>query len=138
MFGRKAGNNGKIDIYSITALDIALIAFILLFTLAFVFRAGLTAIGNQSALSEAITYQEGHLFEHVDLRKDRKINLLEGKMSIRVQNGSIAIVKSDCPRKVCVNTGWISNPGDSIVCVPYQVIIEIRSGEKPGVDAVVY
>lgn len=57
---------------------------------------------------------------------------LDGNV-IFVENGYISMKSADCPDKLCIKQGKISEIG-SIVCLPNKVIIEIdRSGE---VDAV--
>ena len=46
---------------------------------------------------------------------------------------------SDCPTQDCVHTGRISRNGQSIVCLPARVIVQLVGGDggDPGVDAVV-
>ena len=50
------------------------------------------------------------------------------------------VESSDCPTQDCVHTGHISRSGQSIVCLPARVIVELTGGgdgEDPGVDAVI-
>lgn len=49
-----------------------------------------------------------------------------GKNTVIVRDNSIAIIDADCPDKVCIQPGFISKPGDSIVCLPHQLMIEIK------------
>lgn len=44
---------------------------------------------------------------------------------IAVKNGKIGIVEADCKDNVCVNTGFIEKPGQTIVCVPSRLVISI-------------
>ena len=46
---------------------------------------------------------------------------------------------ADCPTQDCVHTGHISRSGQSIVCLPARVIIQLEGGERvdTGVDAVI-
>ncbi|MCP4353717.1 MAG: NusG domain II-containing protein, partial [Desulfobacterales bacterium] len=57
---------------------------------------------------------------------------------IETKQGGIRIKKSDCPRQICVNTGWIKTPGRIIVCVPNKILIEIKSEKPLFLDAVVH
>jgi hypothetical protein len=41
---------------------------------------------------------------------------------------------SDCKNQVCVNTGKISKAGETIVCLPNYVIVEIVSSKEGGED----
>ncbi|MFL0194298.1 NusG domain II-containing protein [Clostridium sp. WILCCON 0269] len=52
---------------------------------------------------------------------------------IRVEKGRISIIDADCPDKICVKTGWISNPGQNIVCLPHKLIISIE-GKNSNYD----
>lgn len=63
-----------------------------------------------------------------------KLELPDGEQSIvEFKDGKVRIQEADCPDKVCVRTGWISKPGEMIVCLPYRIIIKI-SGDKQDVD----
>ena len=46
---------------------------------------------------------------------------------IRVEQNTIAIIAADCPDKICVHTGAISQPGEIIACLPHKLIIEIKT-----------
>ncbi len=123
--------------YKLTVFDVVLIAFILLFSVGVILHTKL-GLNWQSSKSEAFIYHEGELFRHIDLDRDQELFLLNGKMLIEIKERRIRIRKSDCPRQVCVNTGWIRYPGETVVCVPYRVLIEVESVGSPIVDAVVY
>ena len=50
------------------------------------------------------------------------------------------VESSDCPTQDCVHTGHISRSGQSIVCLPARVIVQLvggSGGEDPGVDLVI-
>ncbi len=44
-----------------------------------------------------------------------------------VSEGSVYVERSGCPDKICVNKGKISREYDTIVCLPAQTIIEIKT-----------
>ncbi|MEW6552760.1 MAG: NusG domain II-containing protein [Actinomycetota bacterium] len=58
-----------------------------------------------------------------------------GESYLEVADGRARMVDSACPDKLCVKTGWISSPGESIVCLPNRVVIEVVSGDG-GPDVV--
>lgn len=58
-----------------------------------------------------------------------------GESYLEILDGRVRMVDSDCPDKLCVKTGWISSPGESIVCLPNRVVIEVVSGDG-GPDVV--
>lgn len=126
------------DFSKVTAFDVVLVALILLFSIGVILHTKLGLNGQSSRVSEASVYHEGKRLEHLKLDRDQELPLLNGKMLIEIKAGRIRVRESDCPRQVCVNTGWIRYPGETVVCVPYKVLIEVKSAGSPIVDAVVY
>lgn len=39
----------------------------------------------------------------------------------------VAITKANCSDQVCIRRGWIHKPGQTIVCLPHKVLVEIKS-----------
>ena len=126
------------DMYSPTFWDVFLIVSILVFTAAVVFRSSISALQAPSEKKTASVYHEGVLLQRVDLGTNQEIGLLDGKMRIRVEDEKIAVVETHCPRKVCMHMGWIRHPGETILCAPYKIAIEIEAEGDPLVDAVVF
>lgn len=62
--------------------------------------------------------------------------VLEGKISVTVllEPGQVSIVHSDCPDQICVNTGVLTRPGQSAVCLPARVAVRIVGETQSGVD----
>lgn len=48
------------------------------------------------------------------------------------------MVESACYNKICVNTGWIKQPGELIVCLPNRVTLEIKSDKENNIDGLSY
>ncbi len=61
-----------------------------------------------------------------------------GKNIVEIGEGSVRILEADCPDQVCVRTGWISNPGQTVVCLPHKLVVEIKGGEESETDAYSY
>ena len=53
---------------------------------------------------------------------------------IAVRNGSVGFVDSDCPDKICVHTGFLSIPGQSAVCLPNRVAVQVAARGKAAPD----
>jgi len=49
---------------------------------------------------------------------------------IVAEKDKIRFYHADCPDQVCVNTGWITRPGQIAVCLPAGVIIKIEGGHS--------
>jgi hypothetical protein len=59
-----------------------------------------------------------------------------GVCIVRIEDGRICILESDCPDQVCVHTGWLTRAGQSAVCAPNRIAVVVR-GAGAEVDAVV-
>ena len=57
---------------------------------------------------------------------------------IVTEKENIWVEDSSCPDKICVKTGKISIPGQSIVCLPNKIVIYIEGAEKTKVDDITY
>lgn len=124
------------DFYKLNGFDVVLIAVVIGISLClFLFTsAGLN--WRIAGETQGFVFNGGKLLKKLDLNQNGRLPLLNGKMVIEIQNRQIRVVESDCPRHVCVHTGWIKAPGQVIACVPNQILIEIESGTAPFLDAV--
>lgn len=82
-------------------------------------------------------YQNAKLLMTVPLDQPKQFSV-EGEYcnTVRVEDGTIAIVASDCPGQDCVHSGSIHAPGRSLVCLPNALEIRVVSGQS-DVDFVV-
>lgn len=55
-----------------------------------------------------------------------------GKNVVRIENGMAQMLEADCPDGLCVNMGNISNAGQTIICLPHRVVVEIKEGTDEG------
>lgn len=56
-----------------------------------------------------------------------------GNNVIHVSNEGVYMEEADCPDEVCLGDGMISEVGESLVCLPHKLIIEIK-GEYVETD----
>ncbi len=78
--------------------------------------------------ARALVWVNGKVERTVSLRKDQAFSLTtpEGHtLSFEVKDGRIRFVSSDCPDKICVNTGFIGTPAQTAVCMPNRVSVTI-------------
>ena len=135
---QKNATERRINLFKVTPVDVVIIICILLLAAGLILRTKLGRNWQSSGAIEAAVYHDGKLSERLALNKDQEIVLLNGKMLVEIKENKIRVKRSDCPRQICVNTGWIQHTGEAIVCVPFKTLIEIQSPEAPAVDAVVY
>lgn len=63
----------------------------------------------------------------INLDKNQIIKLIEfnPKVEVQVKNNAIRISRNDCDKKICLKMGFISKPGQMIICVPKKILIYI-------------
>ena len=68
---------------------------------------------------------------------EERIELPDGSYNLLViQDGKADVTEASCPDGICVNHRAISKQGQSIVCLPNKVVVEIENGEESDLDAV--
>jgi hypothetical protein len=65
--------------------------------------------------------------EEIRIETDLGINIVE------IIDEKVGMYEADCPDKVCYSPEYISRPGETIVCLPNRIVIEVK-GEKPDAD----
>ena len=128
----------RVDIYKITFVDVIVIVCILLLSGGIILKAKRGLIWQSEKVTNASVYHDGKLHKRLKLAEDQEIILLNGKMVVEIKEKKVRVKKSECPRQLCVNTGWIRHTGEAIICVPFKTVIEIKSADAPVVDAVVF
>ncbi|HKM39446.1 MAG TPA: NusG domain II-containing protein [bacterium] len=63
-----------------------------------------------------------------ELGEQYRIRGVVGYSLLEVGDNKIRMVESPCPDKICIGTGWISHPGESIICIPNRIIVRLVSG----------
>ena len=81
---------------------------------------------------------DGEVFGEYPLDTDTEIRRGDDESYniLVIKDGSAAITEASCPDKLCVNQGKISYDGQSVICLPNKVVVEVRGGEKSDYDAV--
>ena len=96
-----------------------------------------TDSGNSGNL---VIYKNGIIIKELSLSDNKIITMPvdTGKISIEIKPGNgVRILESFCPAKVCVHTGWIKHPGETIICLPNKILLEIN-GKNEEYDAISY
>lgn len=84
-------------------------------------------------------YVDGELLRSIDLAAVTEtqtftVETEEGINVIEVERGRIRVSDADCPDRVCVRSGWLSEGDIPIVCLPHGLVIRLSSGGE--VDSV--
>ena len=84
---------------------------------------------------------DGELYQEIKLGEAvQQMIGLDGRTSavkIEVDGKQMRFIESECYDHTCERTGWISEVGETAVCLPNRVMIKISGNTESGVDAVV-
>lgn len=58
----------------------------------------------------------------------------KGDNFLVIKNGKAWIEEADCPDKLCMHAGKISKNGETIVCLPNKIVVEVVNGEENEID----
>lgn len=112
--------------------------------LAVIIVAALAAFGGVSLYSaistrapEAVVYLDGEEQGRYPLSEDTTVEIRQesGYNILQIRDGKADITEASCPDKVCVNHRAVSGQGESLVCLPNKMVVEIENGRESGVDA---
>ena len=83
-------------------------------------------------------YQDGELLYQYSLLEEETITVscLEGYNLLLIEGGEVRVTDADCPDQLCVRQRAISGNGESIICLPHKLVIQIDSGKESELDAV--
>ena len=79
---------------------------------------------------------EGQEVGRYPLDQDRTVTIgREDYNILEIAGGRAAIVEANCKNQNCVRSGAISRTGETIVCLPHKVLVEIVEGAASDFDA---
>ena len=76
----------------------------------------------------------------IDTLSQVTVSVPRGEITIEYGQGKVRVLPLDhsvCPNEICWRTGWISRSGQSIVCVPNQLVITLE-GAQPEIDFILH
>lgn len=116
--------------------DILLICILLLIVA--IWWGGSWWAGRGVMASQVLIWQDKVLVGTYPLNRTQSVILpLDSKYGhnkLVIENDSVRMLEADCPDQVCVHTGPISKPGQTIVCLPNRVVIEITGSGEVLID----
>ena len=107
----------------ITALDGVIIALLVVFCALFIVVSMLSNEGKKAVISV-----DERIIGEYSLSSNFKeqIKTDYGFNTVVILNGKCSVIDADCRDGICVNRGEISKIGESIVCLPHKLIVEIK------------
>jgi hypothetical protein len=61
-----------------------------------------------------------------------------GDTIVEIRGGTVRVVDSPCPDKICVAAGAISRTGQFIACLPNRVSVTLEGHDEPNADGTVF
>lgn len=114
--------------------------FILIVIILAVAAAGLLYMNIMNKDGDMVIIKvDGKVYKELPLNKDATLKIKgagHGWNELIIKNGKADIVDADCPDKLCVKQRAIEKDGETLVCLPNKVIVEIESSKESEVDAV--
>ena len=86
-------------------------------------------------------YQDGQLLASYPLTDDLTEAIPWGENGynlLLIENGTASVTDATCPDQLCVRQRAISQNGESIICLPHRLVLQIEGEEEGELDAVTY
>ncbi|MCD7734713.1 MAG: NusG domain II-containing protein [Clostridiales bacterium] len=128
---RKANAPRRSDLLLIgglIAVGLVLTAFVLL-----------SRMGGQSDSLTVVIRQDGAVVATLPLEEDAVYTVQgeDGAVNrVVIEDGAVYMEEASCPDRLCVKQGNIRYAGDSLICLPNRVVVEITGQDELGLDAV--
>ncbi len=97
--------------------------------------------GSEEKGKKLVIYADGEIEESYPLNEDRVIEIGESNVC-EIKGGEVKMISADCPDQSCVRSKAISGHGETIVCLPNKIILQIKEADTAhpdeGPDTVTY
>ena len=98
-------------------LIIGTVAAIFILSVVFIF-----SFSNQG--SRVVIKQNNEIIYNQSINQNDTVDT--GSNIVIIKDGVVFMNEADCKNQICVKSGKISKKGESIVCLPNKVIVEIK------------
>lgn len=87
--------------------------------------------------AKVVVTVDGDVFGEYSLNEDMqvKIDSEDGFNSFEIKDGRVDMYEADCRDGICVDHSPISLNGETIICLPHKVVVEVVGGEDSGIDS---
>lgn len=95
---------------------------------------------NSDKKKEAIVSYKNDVILAIDLYKNAvyTVDGTLGPVDIEVQDQAVRVEKENSPYHLCSIQGWVSQPNRPIICLPNNIVVEIKASEtNEDVDTVI-
>jgi hypothetical protein len=127
--------NGELNKRAKTKNDIIFIAVLLALILAF---GAFYAFSRKDGDTVTVTVG-GEIYGEYPLSEDRTVEIRNGEAVnlLIIEGGCARIEEASCPDGICAAHRPISRDGESIVCLPNEVVVTVRKNGSDAPDIIV-
>lgn len=97
------------------------------------------SVKTDIAKAKVLMSVDGKVEQEINLSKDGDYAIVNDNgdfNTINITQGVVRMKEANCPDKLCIHQGKISKNGETIVCLPHGLIVEIKSEDNPELDIV--
>ena len=116
----------------------AFVLFISLFALVLSIKVASVESGVPIVKIDSV---DGAFIYQLDMNREVSVSGPQGLCRVRIQDGTVNVVDSDCPDKLCQTLGPLNESGDWTACLPNSVMIWLEADPlagQSGLDGVAY
>lgn len=122
----------------IKKMDILIILILFISSLIMVFLT--KNMTNQAVGDYLVIELDGKEYGKYDLSYDRTIKIESsngGLNTVEIKNNKATMIYANCLDLICTKMPPISDKGQTIVCLPHRLFLEIESNKDSDIDQVV-
>lgn len=82
---------------------------------------------------------DGETYGIYSLRKEQEIAVMRDGRTVNVveiSDGGVSMRRAQCPDHLCIRQGRISAGGETLICLPNKVVVEVVSENEKTYDSV--
>jgi hypothetical protein len=98
---------------------------------------GATGLYARSGAGNSVVVTDSEKKKHrfsLDEDSTHVIQTSLGFNTVRIAEGKVCVESADCPNQNCVQQGAISEPGQTVVCLPHKLVIAIEASVDSDAD----
>ncbi len=86
-----------------------------------------TASSGTSGGPFAVVQNADGFYQALPLSQDAELTVTcpAGENHVKVSGGKVSVDEADCANQVCVQAGAVNRIGDTIVCLPHKMVVQV-------------
>lgn len=88
--------------------------------------------------SRVIIKTDGKVYGSYSISENRTVTVKQGKKTntVRIHDGEVSVTHASCHNQVCVKHKAIHTTGESIICLPNKMVVQIQGKGGDEYDAI--